>query len=132
MPFRELAFKDEVATLSDNLPSDIGTSASAGTGTSASRYDHVHKIGAGAINNSNMFAAGVVNETALAAGAVSTAKIQDGAVTPAKMNINANLNFNENEAVALALENLSTAPSTTKAGRIYFDTSTGRVKVYVP
>jgi len=41
-----LAFIDEVASLSDATPAAVdGSSASAGTGTAASRDDHVHALG---------------------------------------------------------------------------------------
>lgn len=40
--------------------SDIATAAAAGTGDNPAREDHVHKVGAAAINAFTMFAAGVV------------------------------------------------------------------------
>ncbi len=141
----------ELAILSDNNPSAIGTAASGGTGVEASRYDHVHVIGTGAINASSMFASGVVDSSAiatdavtsaeLAAGAVNTAelandavtqaKIAAGAVHPSEMTIDSNLDFNENEATELAVENVTTDPTTTKPGRIVFNTADGALKVYV-
>lgn len=46
MAWRELAYLDEVATLSDTEPQPVdGTAGSAGTGTKASRDDHIHMLG---------------------------------------------------------------------------------------
>jgi len=48
MSWKELAFKDEVATLSDTAPVDVTKAAAvAGTGTAASRDDHKHDITTG-------------------------------------------------------------------------------------
>lgn len=44
---------------------DIATAGAAGSGASPARSDHVHKIGAGAINSAGMLAAGVVAAAAL-------------------------------------------------------------------
>ena len=45
MSWKELAFLDEVATLSDNAPEDVDKSVAAeGTGTAASRDDHKHDV----------------------------------------------------------------------------------------
>lgn len=49
---------------------DIGTVAATGSGDDAAREDHVHKVGAGAINDAGMFAASVVNQAAMADDAV--------------------------------------------------------------
>jgi len=44
--WKEIAYKDDVATLSDSTPTAIdGGEASAGVGTAASRYDHKHALG---------------------------------------------------------------------------------------
>jgi len=115
MPWRRLAFFDEVASLSDATPQPVSTLASPGTATEASRADHVHNI---------------------ASNAVATANIQDAAVIPSKININANLAFNDNQALNLVLENSSTAAETGVAGKIFYTTiaeegSVG-VMVYVP
>lgn len=44
LSWRKVAYADEVATLSDNIPQAIteGASGNAGVGTAASRDDHVH------------------------------------------------------------------------------------------
>lgn len=64
-----------------SAPADIGTAAAVGTGDDPAREDHVHKIGAGAINDSGMFAANVVNAAAIAADAVGTSEIAPDSVT---------------------------------------------------
>lgn len=87
--WKKLAYLDEVATLSDVTPESVGTAGAAGTGTAASREDHVHDLGTGCIDASNLFAAGVVDETALGALAVTEGKIGALAVTAAKLAANA-------------------------------------------
>lgn len=46
MAWKGIPFSDEVAILSDVTPVAVdGTAGSAGTGTEASRDDHVHALG---------------------------------------------------------------------------------------
>lgn len=66
-------------------PAAVGTVAAAGTGDDPAREDHVHIIGAGAINVANMFGAGVVDTAALANLAVSSAKLGNDAVILGKI-----------------------------------------------
>lgn len=66
-------------------PADIGTGASAGVGTAPARSDHVHKIGAGAINSAGMFAPGIVDAAAIGADQVGTSEIAPLAVTAAEL-----------------------------------------------
>jgi hypothetical protein len=73
--WKKLAYVDEVATLSDQLAHDIGTTASAGVATDASRHDHVHILGDGAVSTA----------AKLATDVVETLKIKDGNVTAAKL-----------------------------------------------
>lgn len=48
MSWKQLAFADEVASLSDNAPADVTkAAAAAGSGTAASRDDHKHDISTG-------------------------------------------------------------------------------------
>lgn len=70
-------------------PSDIGTVPSAGTGDDAAREDHVHQIGAGAIDDPTMFAAGVVDAAAIGPDAVGTSELGPDAVTSAELADNA-------------------------------------------
>jgi len=60
-------------------PAAVGTTASPGTGATASKYDHVHVLGAGCINNANLFAAGVVDAAAIGANAVGNSEINNTA-----------------------------------------------------
>ena len=120
--WKKLAYFDEVATLSNATPANVGTTASAGVATDASRSDHVHIIGTGAINASGLFAAGVVDANALGSNAVTTAKIADANVTTAKISIDNNLNMNKKQLTAAALDNQTADPTTPVAGQIYFKT----------
>lgn len=67
------------------VPVAIGTSLAEGSGVNVARANHVHVVGVGAINASNMFAAGVVNNAAMGALAIATGNIQDSAVTTPKI-----------------------------------------------
>lgn len=58
----------------------VGTANGAGSGTNMALANHVHAIGAGAINSSGMFAADVVDSNAIAANAVGATEIAADAV----------------------------------------------------
>ena len=60
--WKALAFYDDVAVLSDAEAADVSNATSAGTGTKASRDDHVHKLGANVPDDSTIqVAAGVLS-----------------------------------------------------------------------
>lgn len=63
----------------------IGISNSAGSGTTVARANHVHQIGAGAINDSAMFAPGILGSASLEDGSVTNLKLADNAVTTNKI-----------------------------------------------
>ena len=66
-------------------PVATGTALSVGSGGLFVHSNHVHTIGAGSINNSNMFAADVVNAAAVADASIDDqAKIVNGIITLAK------------------------------------------------
>lgn len=66
-------------------PVAIGTALAEGASTQLARASHVHTVGVGAINNSNMFAAGVVDSAAIGADQVGTSEIAPLSVTSAEM-----------------------------------------------
>ena len=78
--WKKVLLEGDAAELSDTAPSDVGTTAAAGTGTTASRVDHVHDTAAGFIDNANKFTAGVIDTAALGTDAVDGTKIADDAV----------------------------------------------------
>ena len=71
--WKELAFYDDVAVLSDTGPADISNAAAAGSGTKASRHDHVHRLGANVPDDTTI---------QVAAGVLS---VKDGGVVVAKL-----------------------------------------------
>lgn len=73
--FKKILITGDAAVMSDGNPAQIGTVLSAGVVASGSREDHVHTIGTGAINNSNLFAASVVDNAAMADDAIKAAEI---------------------------------------------------------
>jgi hypothetical protein len=127
--WKQLAFAADVALLSTENAHDIGTTAAPGSGTDASKHDHVHIIGTGAINSSGMFGAGVVDATALASNAVTTAKILNANVTVAKININAALDFAGFQGTNFIIEQSASPPATPVVGKIY--QATGDQKFYI-
>jgi hypothetical protein len=63
---KTVAYVDEVATLSNDDPAAIGTTAAEGVGTTASRDDHVHVLGAGCVDDATLDnAAGVLSFKAI-------------------------------------------------------------------
>lgn len=110
--WKKLAFADEVATLSDEDPHDIGTAAAEGTATDASRHDHVHKIGADAINSGDLIADDVIGSEHIET-------------------LSAALDFGKNQATAMALDNQASHPATPVLGQIYFHTGAGDLHPYI-
>ena len=78
--FKKILISGDAAELSAETAHDIGTTASAGVATDASKHDHVHVVGTGAINNANMFGAGVVDAAAIASNAVAASEIDETAM----------------------------------------------------
>jgi hypothetical protein len=93
--WKKIPWADEVALVSDEVAHDVGTVAGAGVATDASRHDHVHRLGNGAVDVAAVLATDVVetlkikdaNVTAakLATDAVETLKIKDLNVTTGKI-----------------------------------------------
>jgi len=110
--WKKLAFADEVAALSDTTPEDVGTTASAGVAVDASRSDHVHEIGADAIDSGDLIADDVI-------GSEHIEPLSDA------------LDFNKNEATAMALENKTSDPASPVLGQIYFHTGAGELHPYI-
>lgn len=77
--WKKLLLDGDAAELSDSAPQSVGTAGAAGTGTSASRDDHVHDLGTGCIDASDLFTSGVVDATAIATGAVGSDEIDNAA-----------------------------------------------------
>lgn len=130
--WKKLAFSDEVAALSDEVAHDIGTAASAGVATDASRHDHVHVIGTGAINAAGMFAAEVVENAALGDGAVDTEELAADAVTGDQLaddavgsehieQLSATLDCGGQQLKDAVLDNEAADPAAV-LGKIYFKT----------
>jgi hypothetical protein len=131
--WKKIAFLDEVAILSDELAHDIGTTASAGVAADASRHDHVHIIGDGAVNTAAKLATDVVetlkikdlNVTTgkLAADAVDGTKLADDAVGSEHIEpLSAKLECNGQQLENAVLENNAADPTTPVLGKIYFKT----------
>lgn len=66
-------------------PSNVGTTAAAGSGNNPAKEDHVHALGTGAVSAAGHFGAGVVDAAAIATGAVGSAELATDAVTTVKI-----------------------------------------------
>jgi hypothetical protein len=111
--WKKLAFTDEVATLSAEVAHDIGTTASAGVATDASRHDHVHRLGNGAVDVAAVLASDVVDGTKIADDAVGSEHIEP---------LSAKLECNGQQLENAVLENNAADPTTPVLGKIYFKT----------
>jgi hypothetical protein len=111
--WKKLAFTDEVATLSAEVAHDIGTTASAGVATDASKHDHVHRLGNGAVDVAAVLAADVVDGTKIADDAVGSEHIEP---------LSAKLECNGQQLENAVLENNAADPTTPVLGKIYFKT----------
>jgi len=131
--WKKLAFTDEVAILSNEDPHDIGTVAAEGVAMDASRHDHVHRLGNGAVDVAAVLATDVVetlkikdlNVTTgkLAADAVDASKLADDAVGSEHIEpLSAKLECNGQQLENAVLENSATDPATPVLGKIYFKT----------
>ena len=131
--WKKLAFADEVAIVSDEVAHDIGTTAGAGVATDASRHDHVHRLGNGAVDVAAVLATDVVetlkikdlNVTTgkLAADTVDGTKIADDAVGSEHIEpLSAKLECNGQQLENAVLENNAADPTTPVLGKIYFKT----------
>jgi hypothetical protein len=131
--WKKLAYLDEVAIVSDEVAHDIGTTAGAGVATDASRHDHVHRLGNGAVDVAAVLATDVVetlkikdlNVTTgkLAVDAVDGTKLADDAVGSEHIEpLSAKLECNGQQLENAVLENNAADPTTPVLGKIYFKT----------
>jgi hypothetical protein len=149
MSWRKIAYLDEVATLSDVAPSNVKKqTASAGTGTAASRYDHKHDIDTATPANISE------NQSASEGTSTSLARADHVHGTPAdwtpkahatshKKNGSDEIKLNEFgdptgdiQINKQALRNPvidpeTAAPSTPSDGQVYYNTTDDHIYVYV-
>ena len=122
LKWKKILLEGDVAVLSDTLPVDVDfLAASAGTGTTASRYDHKHDVPEALVGDLVTVDGGAAAIGTLNKFVRADHKHPLGPLV-------APLNFAEYEADAMALDNLSATEAvvTAKLGRIYFDTSADR------
>lgn len=96
-----LSRSDHQHAMTTGTPASVGTANAEGSGTGFARDTHVHDIGAGAIDGSGLFAAGVVNNAALGAGAVTPAKVT---VNYARVRRAANQSLTNNTATDISFD----------------------------
>jgi hypothetical protein len=91
------------------LPSSVGTANAAGSGSNPAAGDHVHRLGVGSIDASNLFAAGVVSLAAMATDSVDATKIVADSVGASELadNAVAQANMQDNSVGTLELIDLN-------------------------
>jgi len=126
--WKELAYKDDVSTLSSDAAHDIGTTASAGAATDASRHDHVHVLGSGTVDNSTIAVAlGVLS---VKADGIGADQIADDAVGSEHIEaLSAALDFAGYQAVDMVLHTSNDAPTTPVVGKVWYEGDT--TKTYI-
>ena len=134
MAFKKILLEGDAASLSTNTPVNVGTTAAAGSGTAASKDDHVHDTAIGFIDSADKFAAGVVDAAAIGANAVSASELADAAVDVAAIQTAA-VSSNKIDTTNIYVMNelvlsskVSSAMST--SGTIMFDSSDDHLYVY--
>lgn len=150
MSWKKVAYLDEVATLSDVAPADVKVqTATAGTGTAASRDDHKHNVTVGV--------PGTISEGASPAegSSVNLARSDHGHGSPSdwtpkahatshksaggdsiKLNEFADptgeIKINKQALRNPVIDPQASAPSTPVAGQTYFNTADNHLYAYVP
>jgi len=122
LKWKKILLEGDVAVLSDTSPVDVDfLAASAGTGTTASRYDHKHDVPEALAGDLVTVDGGAAAIGALNRFVRADHKHPLGPLV-------AHLDFAERESRAMALHNMSAVDAvvTAKLGRIYFDTSADR------
>lgn len=138
MPWKQILLYGDAAALGDTPPVDVTKEAAeAGTSAEASRQDHKHNIATatpGSITPGDTAAEGTATSLARSDhkhGAPASYPPSSHALS-GHTDAVASVPFNEQEATALALENAATNPSTSKAGRIVFNTGDNHPYIYTP
>lgn len=152
MSWKEIAFKDEVATLSDTPPVDVTKEAAAqGVGTAASRDDHKHDVSVAAP------VAITENATQEEGTATSLARSDHEHASPAEWDPSAHatdhksgggdevdldelgdptgpIEFAQQQADGLVLETATSGPDAASevAGQMYYNSTDKAVYVWVP
>jgi len=123
--FKKILIEGDAAALSTATPALVGTTTAPGSATDASKSDHVHEMGVGAIDNANQFGAGVVDAAAIATDAVDSAEIKADAVAAAEISDTAT-------DITFAQVILKPAASGTGTGEgtIYYDSDDDHAYIY--
>lgn len=127
MAWRQLAFLNEVASLSDVAPVNVDhAAAAAGNAATASRQNHKHDVDEGVVGT-------ILAVDGTAAGLGTNAAIPHLDHRHPLGPLVASLDFNQNQAVSFRFEAVATPPDVgvEVEGQAYFDTSVADKHVYV-
>jgi hypothetical protein len=105
------------------IPVAVGTALAEGAGTTLARASHVHVLGAGSINNSNMFAAGIVDANAIGALQVGSSELAAASVIAGKIGAAAIDDHSLFAADTQPWIVQATNPGAVGAGRIWLNTT---------
>lgn len=140
MAWKKILLEGDAAALSDTAPVNVDKStASAGTGTTASRTDHKHDITTGtpvAIGSANSEGTAtslarsdhVHNHGTFASGDLHTVYVKKAGDT-----MSGNLNMGQNQLQEVVIHRATTAPNPAAEveGQIYYNSSVGDKHLYI-
>ena len=127
---KTIAYVDGVASLSEEVSDNIGTEASCGEATDASRHDHVHILGSGVVDGTSI----ELNSNALrvVADGITAAQIHDDAIGSEHIEtLSAALNAGKNQFQNMLLHCLASDPTTPAAGQWWYRTDLTEVRVCI-
>jgi len=108
--WKQIAFLDDVASLTSDAPADTAASAAAGNGTTAARSNHVHAIDSGSVDGSTI----ELNSGAL--------RVKDAGITSAKLaSLSANRECAGYQLLNAVVHQSSSAPATPVVGKLWQD-----------
>jgi len=126
--WKELAYADEVASLSTETAHDIGTTAAAGEAVDASKHDHVHVLGAACVDDSTI--ANTAGVLSIKADGITGDQIADDAVGSEHIEaLSAALDFAGQIATDMVLHTSDEAPTTPVVGKVWYEGDT--TKTYI-
>jgi hypothetical protein len=127
--WKEIAFKDDCATISAEDPHPIGTEAAAGSESDASAHDHVHVLGGGTVDGTSV----ELNANALrvVADGITEAKVKDDAIGSEHIEaLSAALDFAGNQAQDMVVHQATIgSPPTAVVGKWMQDSATKKFYV---
>ena len=122
------AYRDAVAELSNNAAADVAVVADDGSGTHATRYNHVHKLGSATVDGTTI---GLTNGVLhIIQYGIDTTQLGDDAVQASNIaTLIAPLDCGQQELQNRVIENLDEDPAIPAKGQKWFRTDLGETRI---